>query len=116
MVSLYPSVGQHDPPPHGISCSTQYCYLVCFRDGDLYAALCDSQTALRLDTYFRLAKCLYKLSWPKEAFECLNHFRAKFPDCAKSKACEQLDKEIRAAVFAELNKVCHHSENYFLWG
>lgn len=74
-------------------------------DGDLYAALRDCQTALRLDinhlkAHFRLAKCLHELSWPKEAFECLNHFKAKFPDYAKSRACEQLDKDIRAAIFA----------------
>ena len=84
-----------------------------FRDGDLYAALRDCQTALRLDinhlkAHFRLAKCLHELAWPKEAFECLNHFKGKFPDYAKSRACEQLDKDIRAAIFArtEQGKSC----------
>lgn len=74
-------------------------------DGDIYAALRDCHNALRLDlnhlkAHFRLAKCLNELSWSKEAFECLNHFKSKFPDYATSRACEQLDKDIRAAIFA----------------
>lgn len=76
-----------------------------YRDGDMYAALRDCHTALKLDlnhlkAHFRLAKCLNELSWSKEAFECLSHFKNKFPDYASSRACEQLDKDIRAAIFA----------------
>ena len=72
----------------------------------MYAALRDCHNALRLDlnhlkAHFRLAKCLNELCWPKEAFECLNHFKTKFPDYATSRACEQLDKDIRAAIFAK---------------
>ncbi|XP_060570664.1 WD and tetratricopeptide repeats protein 1-like [Ruditapes philippinarum] len=75
-------------------------------DGDMYAALRDCHNALRLDlnhlkAHFRLAKCLNELSWSKEAFECLNHFKSKFPDYATSRACEQLDKDIRAAIFSK---------------
>ncbi|WAR08495.1 WDTC1-like protein [Mya arenaria] len=74
-------------------------------DGDIYAALRDCHMALRLDlnhlkAHFRLAKCLNELSWCTEAFECLKHFKSKFPDYATSRACEQLDKDIRAAMFA----------------
>ncbi|KAL4233448.1 WD and tetratricopeptide repeat-containing protein [Mactra antiquata] len=74
-------------------------------DGDMYAAMRDCHTALKLDlnhlkAHFRLAKCLNELSWYKEAFECLNHFKNKFPDYASSRACEQLDKDIRAAIFS----------------
>ena len=80
--------------------------LLHFRDGDMYAALRDCHNALRLDlnhlkAHFRLAKCLNELCWPKEAYECLNHFKTKFPDYATSRACEQLDKDIRAAIFAK---------------
>ena len=32
--------------------------------------------------------------------ECLNYFKAKFPDYAKSHACETLDRDIKAAIFS----------------
>lgn len=81
-------------------------YNIHYRDGDIYAALRDCQNALRLDlnhlkAHFRLAKCLNELSWSMEAFECLKQFKSKFPDYATSRACEQLDKDIRAALFAK---------------
>lgn len=81
-------------------------FSVSHRDGDMYAALRDCHNALRLDlnhlkAHFRLAKCLNELSWTSEAFECLKHFKSKFPDYATSRACEQLDKDIRAALFAK---------------
>lgn len=75
-------------------------------DGDVYAALRDCHTALKLDTdyfkaHFRLARCMYELHWTKEASECLQLFKEKFPDHAQSSACESLEKDIKAAVFAE---------------
>lgn len=75
------------------------------RDGDLYAAMRDCHSALRLDpnhlkAHFRLARCLYELAWPQEAHECLKHFKSKFPDYAKSHACEALDRDIKAAIFS----------------
>lgn len=81
-------------------------------DGDMYAALKDCHKALQLDrnhlkAHFRLAKCLHELSWPKEAFECLKYFKSKFPDYATSRACEQLDKDIRAALFAKTDNEKH---------
>jgi len=76
------------------------------RDGDVYAALRDCYTALQLDVnhvkaHFRLARCLYELSWTTEALECLLIFKAKFPDSASSKTCEALEKDIRAAIFSK---------------
>ncbi|KAK3596933.1 hypothetical protein CHS0354_002500 [Potamilus streckersoni] len=78
-------------------------------DGDLYAALRDCHNALRHDhnhlkAHFRLARCLHELSWPKEAFDCLNKFKSKFPDYARSHACEALDKDIRAAIFSSASE------------
>ena len=47
-----------------------------------------------------ICRCLYELGWTKEALECLNYFKAKFPDYAKSHACETLDRDIKAAIFS----------------
>ncbi|XP_013417552.1 WD and tetratricopeptide repeats protein 1 isoform X2 [Lingula anatina] len=75
-------------------------------DGDLYAALRDCHTAIHLDTnhlkaHFRLARCLYELTWTKEAFDCLTYFKSRFPDHASSHACEALDRDIKAAIFSK---------------
>ncbi|CAL1543216.1 unnamed protein product [Lymnaea stagnalis] len=75
-------------------------------DGDLYAALRDCYLALTLDphhmkAHFRLARCLFELAWSQEAFDCLNHFKHRFPDYAKSHACETLDRDIKAAIFSQ---------------
>jgi hypothetical protein len=69
------------------------------RDGDVYEAMRDCYTALNLDkmhlkSHFRLAKCLNDLKWFKEAKECIDIFSRRFPDYAKSQACENLVKEI----------------------
>ena len=77
----------------------------CYRDGDLYAALRDCHCAIGLDNdhlkaHFRLAKCLFELSWTKEASECLTFFKNKFPDYATSIACESLDHDIKAAIIS----------------
>lgn len=79
--------------------------MIFFRDGDLYAALRDCHSALNIDpnhlkAHFRLARCLYELSWPQEAYDCLQQFKHKFPDYAKSHACEALDRDIKAAIFS----------------
>lgn len=76
------------------------------RDGDLYAAVRDCHAAIHLDpdhlkAHFRLARCLYELSWTQEASDCLLHFKNKFPDYAKSSACEALDRDIKAAIYSK---------------
>lgn len=76
-------------------------------DGDLYAALRDCHCAIQLDSdhlkaHFRLAKCLYELSWTQEALDCLQVFKSKFPDYAASNACESLDRDIRASIFSSI--------------
>jgi len=96
------------------------------RDGDVYAALRDCYTALHLDVnhmkaHFRLARCLYELSWTNEALDCLLLFKAKYPDNASSKTCEALEKDIRAAIFSKnsgkssfLIIVYMHFSSYFI--
>ena len=73
------------------------------RDGDTYAALRDCHMAIKMDpnnlkAHFRLAKCLYELSWPQEALECLLEFKAKFPNQAKTQSCELLGNDIQKAI------------------
>lgn len=74
-------------------------------DGDVYAALRDCFSAVKLDpeygkAYFRLASCLYELRWNQEASECLQLYKSKFPDLAKSRTYEALDRDIKAAIFS----------------
>ncbi|GLG95424.1 Protein will die slowly, partial [Gryllus bimaculatus] len=74
-------------------------------DGDVYAAMRDCHTALLLDpdhikAHFRLARCLLELQWTEEAWECLQVFKAKFPDHAHSHACKALAKDIQTASSA----------------
>ena len=76
------------------------------RDGDIYAALRDCHIALSLDpnhakALFRQARCLYELRWCQEALSCMNHFKERFPDQAQGNAAKMLERDIRAAAFAE---------------
>ena len=76
------------------------------RDGDIYAALRDCHKALKLDpnhtkAHFRQARCLYELRWFQEALSCLKNFKLKFPEQAEGTAAKTLEKDIRAAAFAE---------------
>lgn len=57
-------------------------------DGDNYAAMRDCYSALQLDAnfmraHYRLAKCMYKMQWMEEAYDCLEVFNAKFPTYAQ---------------------------------
>lgn len=75
-------------------------------DGDIYAALRDCHRALGLDpnhtkAHFRQARCLYELRWFQEALSCLNNFKLKFPEQAEGNAAKTLERDIRAAAFAE---------------
>ncbi|XP_005097163.1 WD and tetratricopeptide repeats protein 1 [Aplysia californica] len=84
-------------------------------DGDLYAALRDCYQALTLDPYhmkahYRLARCLHELCWSQEAFDCLVHFKHRFPDHAKSHSCEALEREIKAAIFSQVQDAEESSE------
>ena len=93
---------------------------MCVRDGDVYAALRDCHKALRFDSeylkaHFRLAKCLFELSWTAEALSCLQRFQAAFPDYAKTRACQTLDKDINAAIANKRQKSTlssHHGHIY----
>lgn len=78
----------------------------------MYAALRDCHVSLQLEAdyvkaHLRLARCLYELRWTKEALDCLQAFKARFPDCALGQACQALDRDIKAAIFA---KTDHDSE------
>ncbi|XP_077976925.1 WD and tetratricopeptide repeats protein 1-like [Glandiceps talaboti] len=75
-------------------------------DGDMYAGLRDCHNALSLDithckAHFRLAKCLFELTWMKEALDCLRQFTQNFPEYAKNETFEQLDRDICAALYAK---------------
>nr|XP_037281191.1 WD and tetratricopeptide repeats protein 1-like [Rhipicephalus microplus]XP_037281192.1 WD and tetratricopeptide repeats protein 1-like [Rhipicephalus microplus] len=75
-------------------------------DGDMYAALRDCHTSLQLEAdyvkaHLRLVRCLYELRWTKEALDCLQAFKSRFPDCALSQTCQALDRDIKAAIFSK---------------
>ena len=79
------------------------------RDGDHYAALQDCYSAIRLDAdhlkaHFRMAKCLFELAWTREACDCLQLFKSKFPDYASSSACQTLDRDIKAAIYSRTDQ------------
>ncbi|KAH7936681.1 hypothetical protein HPB49_002428 [Dermacentor silvarum] len=91
-------VASTDAPP--VSSSTKW------GDGDMYAALRDCHTSLQLEAdyvkaHLRLVRCLYELRWTKEALDCLQAFKSRFPDCALGQACQTLDRDIKAAIFSK---------------
>ncbi|XP_065202390.1 WD and tetratricopeptide repeats protein 1 isoform X2 [Planococcus citri] len=70
--------------------------------GDMYAALRDCSTALKLDpdymkAFFRLARCFHELKRFEEAKTCLDMFKSKFMNHADSHACRALEKDIEDA-------------------
>lgn len=70
-----------------------------FREGDIYAAMCDCYKALEIDnmhlkSHFRLAKCLNELGWFADAKECLRIFSARFPSYARTNAFDNLLQEV----------------------
>lgn len=46
----------------------------------------------------RLARCLYRLNWLKEAKRCLEEFKAKFPSHGSTHATQALEKDIKDAL------------------
>ena len=47
---------------------------------------------------FRLVKCLYQLSWLREASDFIESFKSSFPDQAQVEACLHLEKDIKQAL------------------
>ncbi|XP_024081952.1 WD and tetratricopeptide repeats protein 1-like isoform X1 [Cimex lectularius] len=67
--------------------------------GDTYAALRDCIVALSYDpnnvkAFFRLSRCLFELAWYAEAQASLNNFKQRFPNHAKTVACQALERDI----------------------
>lgn len=88
-----------------------------YRDGDIYAALRDCHSALRLDpkhrkAHFRLARCLLQLTWSSEAHQCLQSFKTKFPEYAKYSECQALERDITSAVFSSSDKRTNGKTRY----
>jgi len=72
-------------------------------DGDMYAALMDCRSALKLDrghmkAHLRLCRCLLELKWPQEAAKAIEAFKARFPDHSEVSACKSLVKDIAEAL------------------
>jgi len=76
-------------------------------DGDTYAALRDCLTALSIDpghikAHLRLARCMTDLEWLNEASDCLELFKAKYPEHKKSGSCSQLETDLALSKEKEL--------------
>lgn len=79
-------------------------------DGDIYAAIRDCCTSIDLDpdylkVHFRLAQCLRKMGWAKEAYDCLQALRIKYPVFAAFAAFEALENDVRMGIFSEMSEV-----------
>ncbi|XP_064474167.1 WD and tetratricopeptide repeats protein 1-like [Ornithodoros turicata] len=105
-INLYNEAIHIVPDSPVLYCNRAAAYMKRLWDGDMYAALRDCHVSLQLEqdyvkAHLRLARCLYELRWTKEALECLQAFKLKFPDHALGQTCQALDRDIKAAIFSK---------------
>ncbi|XP_018100480.1 WD and tetratricopeptide repeats 1 L homeolog isoform X2 [Xenopus laevis] len=105
-IELYSEAVQRAPRSAMLYGNRAAAYMKRKWDGDHYDALRDCLQALALNpahlkAHFRLARCLFELHYVSEALECLEEFKVKFPDQARSSACDALDRDIRVALFSK---------------
>jgi len=84
--------------------------------GDIYAALKDCVTALKLDpnhmkSHFRLAVCLYELGQLEDSIMYLDQFTKKFPSCKYSVAYKVLQEDIVIAKLKKQNDINGNCNN-----
>lgn len=80
-----------------------FSFCILLRDGDIYAALRDSLTAVSIDpshskAYYRQARCLFELKWYEEADICLQLFKSKFPEQADGYSIKKLEMEVKQLI------------------
>ncbi|KAM3935853.1 WD and tetratricopeptide repeats protein 1 isoform 1-T1 [Leptodactylus fuscus] len=105
-IELYSQAMQRAPQSAMLFGNRAAAYMKRKWDGDHYDALRDCLQALALNpahlkAHFRLARCLFELRYVSEALDCLEEFKAKFPEQAQSSACDALDRDIRVALFSK---------------
>lgn len=85
-------------------------------DGDIYAALRDSLTAVSIDpshskAYYRQARCLFELKWYEEADICLQLFKSKFPEQADGYSIKKLEMEVKQLIKQHAPKTDEDAED-----
>ncbi|CAG2161831.1 unnamed protein product [Oppiella nova] len=85
-------------------------------DGDMYAALRDCYSALNIDAdylkaHYRLVRCMLSLEWYREASDCFESFKTKFPDQSTNDFSNSLNKDIQKAINTKSDKSSHVSSD-----